>query len=116
MLEDDKCCLVYLLLCKKNMQIYGIDSNGVGLGRDYLRQSYSYWGSNTKGITGMMEMIQLHKNLGKGGKMFQAGDGKGLQMEMSSVVQTSKKTCGTGLEGVWRRERKLTHHPSYRNL
>ena len=48
----------------------------------------------------MMEMIQLHKNLGKGGKMFQAGDGKGLQMEMSSVVQTSKKTCGTGLEGV----------------
>lgn len=47
-----------------------------------------------------MEMIQLHKNLGKGEKMSHAGDGKGLQMGMSSVVQTSKKTCGTGLEGV----------------
>lgn len=64
----------------------------------------------------MMEMIQLHKNLGKGEKMFHAGDGKGLQMGMSSVVQISKKTCGTGLEGVRRRERKLIHHPSYRDL
>ena len=63
-----------------------------------------------------MEMIQLPKNPGKGEKMFHAGDGKGLQMGLSSVVQISKKTCGTGLQGVRRREKKLTHHPSYRDL
>lgn len=78
MLEDDQCCLIYLLLYKKNMQVHGIEGNRVGQGRDYLRLSYSYWESDPKGITGMMEMIQLPKNPGKGEKMFHAGDGKGL--------------------------------------
>ena len=38
MLSDCKCCFIFVSLYKKNMQIDGIDGDGVGQGGDYFRE------------------------------------------------------------------------------